>query len=60
MGDYTGVFIIAYFIAHVPAFVAVGVGFAIRKSNPKTSKGFFIFAAVYFVVGGGICGSILS
>ncbi len=52
--------VIVYLVAHIPAFVLLIVGLVLRKQKPKTSKVLFIIAGVYFIIGTGICGAILS
>ena len=50
---------VIYFIAHLPAFIMLGIGIGIRKEKKTRSKNLIIGALIYFIVGGGICGSIL-
>ena len=50
----------AYFIAHIPAFILLVLGFVRLKTRPKNAKTLLIIAAVYFVVGGGICGALVG
>ena len=41
-----------------PAIFAI-IGLVKRKSDPAAAKGFFIFAVVWVLIGGGICLSLL-
>lgn len=42
-----------------PAIILALVGFALRKSNKKVAKVFYILAAVYLIVSLGVCGSMI-
>ena len=42
-----------------PPIVFVIIGLKKRTSNIESAKVFFILAAVYLLIGGGICASIL-
>lgn len=59
MNDIWILVVIAYFILHIPAFIMLIIGLSIRKRKPETAKILFIITAAYFVIGGGICGSML-
>lgn len=48
-----------YITCHLPAIIALIVGIVKRKKNPSLSKKLYIFSIIYFLIGGGICGSIL-
>ena len=41
-----------------PIFIAF-IGLVIKKNDPKAAKIFFILAALYLLVGLGICGSLV-
>lgn len=43
-----------------PALLLTIIGLVIRKNNKKAAKVLFIIAAVYFVIGAGFCGTMLS
>ncbi len=60
MNELAPLIVIIYLICHIPAFILLIIGLAILKFKPKTSKILFIIAGCYFIVGGGICGAILS
>jgi hypothetical protein len=55
--NYFSLFLIIYFICHIPAFIMLIVGFLRQKSRPENAKKWFILAAIYFVIGAGVCGS---
>lgn len=52
--------IIIYIICHLPAFIMLGIGLSRRKTRPENARKLFIAASIYFLIGGGICGAILS
>ncbi|MEL6968803.1 MAG: hypothetical protein AAFZ63_14420 [Bacteroidota bacterium] len=52
--------ITAYLILHLPAFILLGISAWIKQSKPQASKVLKIIAIVYFVVGTGICGALLT
>ena len=52
--------VLIYMACHVPAFIMLGFGIALRTTNPNRSKILLILAGIYFVIGAGICGSMLS
>lgn len=49
-----------YLVAHSPAIILLIIGLVIRKRNPKRSRIMLIIAGVYFLIGAGICGSMLN
>jgi hypothetical protein len=51
--------IVSYLILHIPAFILLGIGIAKNKKEPETAKKLFIIAGIYFIIGGGICGSMM-
>ncbi len=55
-----GLIVLIYLVCHIPAFILLGLGLSRRKTRPENSKNLLIAAAVYFVIGGGICGAILT
>lgn len=57
MGD---LIVFLYVIMHLPAIILLIIGFSIKKGSPNASKVLFIIAGVYFVIGAGICGMIMS
>ena len=59
VGNLLPVIIIGYLAMHLPAFILLAIAYAIRDSKPKASKVLNIIAVVYFVVGAGVCGSML-
>ncbi|MBK9191333.1 MAG: hypothetical protein IPM77_07365 [Crocinitomicaceae bacterium] len=60
MGGIFSLIIIIYIICHIPAIIALIMGLVALKSNPEYAKKLLIFAGIYFLIGGGICGTILS
>lgn len=56
--DILPVVIFVYLILHIPAFIMLVIGFFTLKKKPQTAKILFIIAGVYFLIGGGICGSM--
>ena len=53
-----GLFLIIYFIFHIPAFLLLIAGLRIYKSEPRRAKQLLIVAGIYFLIGGGIGGSL--
>jgi hypothetical protein len=60
VGDLMLLVIMIYLVCHLPAIIMLIIGLVKRKSNPKVAKILFILTAVYFLIGLGICGGILS
>ena len=54
------IILIIYLICHLPAFILIIVGRNLRAKKPNTAKVLFIIAGVYFMIGAGICGNLLS
>lgn len=52
--------LIVYLTLHLPAFILIFLGYVNRNTNPERAKTYFIAAGIYFLIGGGICGAILS
>lgn len=48
-----------YLFFHTPAIILLIMGLRRRKTKPKTAKILLIIAGIYFLIGTGICGSIL-
>lgn len=53
-------FFIVYLLLHLPAILALIFGIAKSEKNPESSKKMLIFALVYFIIGGGMCGAFLN
>lgn len=51
---------VIYLILHIPAFILLFVGLGLRIENPERSKILLILAGIYFVIGGGICGYLVT
>jgi hypothetical protein len=51
--------ILLYLFFHTPAIIMLIIGLNKRESDPEKSKTLLILAGVYFVIGGGICASML-
>ncbi|MEO1451647.1 MAG: hypothetical protein AAFV07_19110 [Bacteroidota bacterium] len=49
-----------YLLAHLPAIITLIIGLVRLKKRPESAKKFLIFAGIYFLVGAGTCGVILS
>ncbi|MDN5215813.1 hypothetical protein QQ020_27290 [Fulvivirgaceae bacterium BMA12] len=52
--------IILYLIAHTPAIIMLIIGLRRLKTKPESAKTLLIIAGIYFLIGGGICGSLLT
>ncbi|MEL6657322.1 MAG: hypothetical protein AAFP77_15695 [Bacteroidota bacterium] len=52
--------VVAYLVLHSPAFILLGISAWIKETKPQASKVLKIIAIVYFVVGTGICGALLT
>lgn len=59
VGDLTGLIILILFIMFGPPVILTIVGFSIKKNNRSTAKILFILAAVYLIIGLGVCGSMI-
>jgi hypothetical protein len=55
-----GMFFVLYIIFHSPAIIMLIIGLNKRKSDPDKSSVLLIIAGIYFVIGGGICASMLK
>ena len=51
--------VIIYLICHIPAFIFLSFGLTKLKTKPEEAKKWLILAGIYFIIGGGICGSML-
>lgn len=60
MNDALFLIIMAYLICHIPAFILLGVGLHKRSKKEESSTGYLLAAAIYFLIGAGICGSIIG
>ncbi|MCP4522189.1 MAG: hypothetical protein GY827_10940 [Cytophagales bacterium] len=49
-----------YLFFHSPAIIASIIGLFQLKTKPQNAKKLFIFAGIYFLIGGGICGALLN
>lgn len=52
--------ILIYLICHIPAIIMLIIGLTRLKSRPDNAKKLLIAAGIYFVIGGGICGALLT
>jgi hypothetical protein len=60
MNSYLPIILVVYVILHSPAIILVIVGLVRRKTHPENSKMLFTIAGIYFLIGAGICGLLLS
>jgi arginine exporter protein ArgO len=54
------VVIIIYLVCHIPAIILLILGLTRLKSRPENAKKLLIAAGIYFIIGGGICGALLT
>ncbi|MTB50679.1 hypothetical protein [Lewinella sp. W8] len=54
-----GFVIMVYLVLHLPAIIMLILGLSWRKKKPKTSKTLIYVAIAYFIVGAGVCGSLV-
>ncbi|WP_396170914.1 hypothetical protein [Flavobacterium sp.] len=59
VGNLDGLVVLLFLIMLAPPIILTIIGFAVRKNNPITAKVLFILAALYLVIGLGICGNIM-
>ena len=52
--------IIIYLVCHSPAIIILIIGLTRLKSRPENAKKLLIVAGIYFIIGGGICGAMLT
>jgi hypothetical protein len=58
-----GIFVlvlIIYLVCHIPAIIMLIVGLVGLKSKPENAKKLLIAAGIYFLIGAGICGMMIS
>lgn len=58
-GNYAGILILILIIMFGPPLLFATIGFFTYKYNRKSGKVLFILAALYLLIGLGICGSML-
>lgn len=51
---------VLYIVLHIPAIVLLFIGLYLFRKRPILAKVLLIIAAIYFIIGGGICYSLLS
>ncbi|MFN7015518.1 MAG: hypothetical protein ACK4ON_14740 [Bacteroidia bacterium] len=59
IGNLNSIFILIIVIMIGPPIVLTLIGFGVKKNNPNAAKVLFILAAIYLLVGLGICGSLM-
>lgn len=52
--------IIIYLVCHIPAIILLILGLTRLKSRPENAKKLLIAAGIYFLIGGGICGALIT
>lgn len=52
--------IFIYIVCHIPAIILLILGLTQLKSRPENAKKLLIAAGIYFLIGGGVCGAILT
>ena len=52
--------IIIYLFCHTPAIIMLIIGLNRLKKRPENAKKLLIAAGIYFLIGGGICGTLLT
>jgi len=52
--------IIAYLALHIPAIILLILGLSRLKTRPENAKNLLIAAGIYFLIGAGICGAMLT
>lgn len=57
--EFGGIIFIMLMILFGPPLILSIIGYAIRVDKPKKAKVFYILAALYLLIGLGICGSML-
>lgn len=60
VGNLNVLVIFMLFVMLGPPTVLTLIGFGIKKNSPNAAKTLFILAALYLIIGLGICGSLLS
>lgn len=51
---------IIYLIFHIPAIILLLLGLSRLNTKPENAKKLLIAAGIYFLIGGGICASMVS
>ena len=60
VGNLDGVvYFLVLIMVGTPVILTI-IGFSIKKNYPKAAKVLFILAALYLLIGLGICGSLMS
>jgi hypothetical protein len=54
------IIIIIYLVCHIPAIIMLILGLNRLKTRPENAKKLLIAAGIYFIIGGGICGALLT
>lgn len=52
--------IIIYLVCHIPAIIMLVIGLNRLKTKPDNAKKLLIAAGIYFLIGAGICGAMLT
>lgn len=52
--------IIIYLVCHTPAIIMLIIGLNRLNTRPENAKKLLIAAGIYFLIGGGICGALLT
>jgi hypothetical protein len=60
MDELLPLIIIIYLVCHSPAIIMLILGINRLKTRPGNAKKLLIAAGIYFLIGGGICGSLLT
>jgi hypothetical protein len=60
MKEMSVLIIIIYLVCHIPAIIMLILGSNRLKTRPENAKKLFIAAGIYFLIGGGICGALLT
>ncbi len=60
MNDIISLIVVIYLICHSPAIIMLIIGLRRRKTRPESAQKLFIAAGIYFLIGGGICGALLT
>jgi hypothetical protein len=54
------IIIAIYLICHSPAIIMLIIGLFRLRRKPENARKLLIAAGIYFLIGGGICGKLLS
>ena len=60
VGNLLPLILILYLLFHSPAIIMLIIGLNKRKTKPEASKKLLIIAGIYFIIGTGICGLLLT